>query len=560
MDRILKQVFFFLLFVHVLHASDSITYQSPVDHQIRLTGNFMEIRNNHFHSGIDIKSSAGRTGDLIRSVHDGYVSRIKIQSGSYGNALYIDHPVTGHTSLYAHLDSYSDEIAQYVKFLQYKYQRFEIDIYLPPGKFMVAQGDVIGTMGNSGRSFGPHLHFELRDTRTEEPINPELLGLGPTDSRAPVIQSLHVYHLGDELEMISDDIRYFNQNKPGFQLYKDEVIAQSRYIAFGLQMFDLMDGSSNKNGIHGYKVFENDSLIFSWQAERFSFDENRFLNAFIDYSKRKIYGQKIYLLYRQSCNPFSHYRDFGSGIIEVKKDRRQDIRIEVFDLFGNNSDVHFTLRKAEDELVPDQNPALCDTLTELKAGIFNVSFSKNTFFSPQQIYARSIKDVVENQECMTLELGSSSVPVSTYYKISIGNYPELDAKIWTMVSKDDKGRLIHFGLEKENGKFVSYIDQLGKFSLFKDIVPPDIEPLSMSLSQSSAWRFRIKDNLIPDGKVDDLEFKAEAGGQWLLMKYDKKNDMLIFNDFEKLPQKPFEFRLVVTDHCGNSDEYIRMIK
>ena len=108
---------------------DSLGFVSPVDHVIRLTGNFMELRPNHFHAGIDIKSTNGQPGDVIRTVHDGYISRIKIQSGGYGNVLYIDHP-NGYTSVYAHLDEFAPRLEKYVKEIQYALESFEVDIYL----------------------------------------------------------------------------------------------------------------------------------------------------------------------------------------------------------------------------------------------------------------------------------------------------------------------------------------------------------------------------------------------------------------------------------------------
>ena len=158
-----------LLCLNVM-AIDSLDFVAPVQHEIKLSGNFMELRTNHFHTGIDIKSSNGKTGDPILSIGEGYISRIKIQSGSYGQVLYIDHP-NGYTSVYAHLEIFQDTLEQWIKDLQYDLQSYELDIYLPDSLFQVGKGEMIGRMGNTGRSFGPHLHFELWNDGY--PVNPK---------------------------------------------------------------------------------------------------------------------------------------------------------------------------------------------------------------------------------------------------------------------------------------------------------------------------------------------------------------------------------------------------
>ncbi|MEL6639091.1 MAG: M23 family metallopeptidase, partial [Bacteroidota bacterium] len=151
-------------------------FRSPVDRTIRLSGTFGELRPNHLHAGIDIKAYRGKVGQRIYAAAEGYVSRVKVQSGGYGNVLYLAHP-NGYTTVYAHLGKFPAAVAEYVEAEQYRRESFEVDLYPPKGKFSFANGDPIGTLGMSGRSFGPHLHFEIRDSRTEKPINPLLFGI-----------------------------------------------------------------------------------------------------------------------------------------------------------------------------------------------------------------------------------------------------------------------------------------------------------------------------------------------------------------------------------------------
>lgn len=538
-----------------LLTADSLNYTSPVDHQIRLTGNFMEIRNNHFHSGIDIKSSKGVSGDNIRAVEDGYVSRVKIQSGSYGNAVYVDHPATGHTSLYAHLSAFDSQLENYLKEIQYHYESFEVDIYLPPGIIEFNKGDVIGKMGNSGRSFGPHLHFELRDTQTEEPLNPEMLGVGPTDNRHPVLERLIIYELGQSNELLNSSSRYFSNQGPDYKLHNDLIAVSSPNVAFGLQMHDYMDGSYNKNGVYGYRLFENDSLIFSWSADKFSFDQNRCLNGFIDFEQRKEGGHKVYLLYQQDCNHFSYYKSQTNGIISISPKSNKRIRIEAFDLYGNVSTINLKIDKQGDFQYIDDQIFLCDSSYTLEQSKFIVELTDYSLFSDDVIDITETKTKIDGLEWDAVRVGKTNQAVKNYFKIKTETSSLLEPEKWTIVSKDSRGRLIHFGKILINGNLVSHIDQFGTFILFKDEQAPTISGISIGNRSGAPWKLQIRDNLIPDGKVDDLNYRGTINGNWLRLKYDLKNDMLLFEDFDKIPNGPFEFILKVVDDCGNESTY-----
>jgi len=317
--RSLKNCHKFILLLILLTQSllgndtDSLGFVSPVDHQIRLTGNFMEIRTNHFHSGIDIKSSKGVVGDNIKSVHDGYVSRIKLQSGSYGQSIYIDHP-NGYTSVYAHLNEYTPEIEAYIKSIQYDLEKFAIDVYLPDSLLMIKRGQLIGKMGNTGRSFGPHLHFELRRTSSEVPVNPELLGLGPEDSKEPTLQSLNIYTIASDNTVEQTTTKYFKKDKKHYHLYNDVVKVNGNRAAFGIQAYDQMNGSSNKNGVYSLNVRVNDEIYYRWTASDFSFEESKKINGFIDYNKQVTLGQKVYKLYEPYCSSISSIKTKNQGI------------------------------------------------------------------------------------------------------------------------------------------------------------------------------------------------------------------------------------------------------
>ena len=99
-------------------------------------------KKNSFHEGVDIR---GKKGDKIYATASGTVLRA-FKNGSYGNYVEIDHG-NGYTTAYAHLQNYLVKKGEHIK-----------------------QGQIIGQVGNSGRSTGPHLHYEVR--LNQKPINP----------------------------------------------------------------------------------------------------------------------------------------------------------------------------------------------------------------------------------------------------------------------------------------------------------------------------------------------------------------------------------------------------
>lgn len=537
---------------------DSLGFISPVDHVIKLTGNFMELRPNHFHAGIDIKSTNGQSGDRIKIVGDGYISRIKIQSGGYGNVLYIDHP-NGYTSVYAHLSAFTDELEAYVKEIQYALESFEVDIYLRPSQFNYLKGEKIGEMGNTGRSFGPHLHFELRETKTEKPLNPEFFGIGPTDQRSPTLESLHLHQLSAEGYIVKKEIKYFNPKSKSYRLYQDTIEVETGFLGVGLQMFDRMDGSWNKNGVYGFELFVDGKLFMSWEADEFSFDETRYINAFWDYERKQLHGQKVYLMYRARCNPFSYYKEqAGDGIIDLKDSNSKRISIRAYDLYGNESVLNFVARSTNLSKPSAPSVLVCDTTYNHSAGYFDVHFGPNSFFYPTALDINYEVKSIDGQKCPSVIIGDRYIPVNGKYHIYCP-LPISDPNKWSLIKVDANGKKRQFAADTIGKKLLARPDEIGVLSLYKDTIAPSIEPISFSPTLSTPWKLKITDNLIPDGRTNDLRFMAKLNGKWIRMKYDAKNDLLSFSDKDRLPKGPLNFKLIVIDHCGNVNRYERNI-
>ena len=553
---IFKIVFLCFITVTLRAQVDSISFISPVDHPERVSGNFMELRSNHFHAGLDLKSSEGKVGDNIRAVADGYISRVKVQAGSYGKVLYIDHP-NGLTTVYAHLRNFYPELEQWVKELQYAKKSFELDIYLTDTIFPVRQGQLIGNMGNTGRSFGPHLHFEVRDTRTEKPLNPESFGFGPDDSIAPVIENLVVYYFDDNARQTDQFTRYLTKKSGNYTLYTRTLALRESHVAFGIQAFDRIDGSYNKNGINSYELFLDDSLMISWRADNYAFYEAKKINGFIDYAKYRDNGQKIYRLHSPKCSSLNAIK--GSGIIERRADSPSNVRITVSDIAGNKSTLEFDIEFESTESIKDKMSFTCDSLYEIQSDEFKLRFEKHSFFFP--LPSKSIRPLsleIMGQNCEGIKVFEPELALAEYYSISSA-IPDTNPQKWCFVMKDKRGRWVNFGAYVKDSNLYTELDQCGEVYLYKDDLAPVIELVYLDNNKKQPWIFRISDNLIPDGKTPDLYYEAYANDQWLCFEYDLKSNQLIFDDFEMLPEEDFVFSLKVRDDQGNETLFTREI-
>src|SRR5690606_18972007 len=138
------------------------------------------LRSNHFHMGIDFRTQQ-RENLPVHACAEGYVSRIKVEPGGYGRAVYIDHP-NGMTTVYAHLHDFFPALEQYVQQKQYERESWAVDLDIPAGLFPLKKGQFFAYSGNTGGSAGPHVHFEIRDTYSDQCINPLLFGFPLADN------------------------------------------------------------------------------------------------------------------------------------------------------------------------------------------------------------------------------------------------------------------------------------------------------------------------------------------------------------------------------------------
>lgn len=556
--RLIYFLLFTLLALSPIVANNEHGFISPVKHQLRITGSFAEYRSNHFHAGIDIKSSKGTVGDPLFAVHDGFISRIKIMSGGYGNVLYIEHP-NGFTSVYAHMDSFLPEISAYLKEIQYDVESFEVECYLPQDLFLIKQGQEIGKMGTTGRSTGPHLHFELRETKTEKPLNPYLYGIAPQDDIEPQLQNLAVY----DLDNMNDPIRLSVQ--PLYLMHsnqytlKDTIEVTSTYVGLGVQMFDRMNGASNKNEVYSSKMMDESGNSYSWRGDAFDFEDTKYVNARLDFERKQKVNQNIQLLFSQSCNHLKMIDAKNwSGRIKLEINRPKKLMLEMSDVSGNKVQAEVWFKRKKGEKLHDHSKKTnvsCGKDTMLISEGVTLEIPAATVYYDQFIQFSKGSTSLEGKTFTELNIGSSDQAAHHYYKLSMKLSPQYGDKT-CLVKKNKKGVLKNFGGTVENGFFSCRLDEFGSFILYQDDVSPRLETIryDRTTKKYQDWRFKLTDILDPDGVLDDLGYRANVDGVWVRLKYDKKNDLLIFDDFDKITKSSKNFTIEYWDNQKNKGQ------
>ncbi len=318
-----------------------------------LSANMGELRPNHFHAGIDIKTDF-TTGLPVYAAQDGYISRIRISSYGYGNTLYITHP-NGLVTVYAHLERFSADIQNYVISFQYANETFELDHYLPKGQLNVKRGDVVAKSGNSGSSGGPHLHFEIRDS-LEHVLNPLQFGFTEIkDSQTPIFQKIAVKPLNINARVQNEfALKEWTASKKTDGTYGIPATIEA-YGSVGLEIkvHDRMNETSNSYGVNCIELFVNGEEVFYHNIETFAFDESKYINVHIDYEHFISRRQRLERCYIADGNKLSTHKQIrNQGRLTITPGETKNIEIRIYDTYGNKSILKCTLKGVK----PDDKP------------------------------------------------------------------------------------------------------------------------------------------------------------------------------------------------------------
>ena len=529
-------------------------FSNPLDIPMVLSGSFGELRSNHFHSGLDIKTQQ-RSGVPIYAPADGYVSRIKVGHYGYGKALYIKHP-NGYSTVYAHLQKFETTIQDFVKQSQYKKERYEIELFPKESSLLVKKGDLIAYTGNSGSSGGPHLHYEIRDAYSR-PMNPMLFGLEIPDTKDPSVTSVLAYPVSDDAKVNQSSeplkLRLIKQ-KDGS--YKTEKISAYGKIGFGIATTDQQNGAYNKNGVYRIKTSYNGKPKIDIKFEKFSFDETRYLNRYIDYTYFKEHKIKIQKLFRQTNNPLSIItQEDDNGFVNVADGFSSNYTIEIKDYQGNL--VHITIpvigkkdnTVAKKELPNDLQYIPSESSSTIQRGVFTVDFPKNALYQGSYLNIKTSGD--------TLHLHTDNIPVHKNISISmdISNYNTLDKNKLYIARQAYKNTSYYTTTRREKNILTAKTRILGSYTLFMDTIAPTIKAANFTdgkwISNNKTLKIKIEDS-----HSGISSYRATLNGRFILMEYNYKKDVLTydFND-NIITDTQNNLRLIVTDNVGNSTTF-----
>lgn len=552
----MRTYLFILLFYSSIFAQENYPkdyFSPPLSIPMQLSGNFGELRPNHFHAGFDLKTMQ-KEGLVVHAVADGYVSRIKISTFGNGKTIYITHS-NGYTSVYGHLQRATDSIEDFIKKTHYAEQSFEIEMYLKPGELMVKKGQIIALSGNTGASEGPHLHFEFRDNITENIINPMLFGFDKfmKDTKKPLISSIYVYPLDDKT-IVNQSKRPLLLNlllqKDGTYL-ADQVVANGK-IGFGINTFDYDDVSFNKNGVYKVQTFYNGIPNFGYQFDTYSFDEMRYINALIDYSRYKKTQQRVQKLFMRNSYKLSIIKaDEANGVLTVVPNLTSVYRIEVSDFYGNLTAVSIPIKYDVQPAIIVPEPILskyfvkANNDSNFTKDNVSVSFPAGTFYD--DFY---LNFDVKND---TLFLHDDTVPVHTNFTIEIedNKYAEAQREKLFIALIDGKKTGYNFTFRKEN-IFTVKVKTLGKFALVLDTIPPKI---TVAKSIEGRWLNDKKfiQFTISDGLSGIKSYNGYLNGKWILFEYDNKTKKITHNFSDGIvAEGANELKIIVVDNLGNS--------
>jgi hypothetical protein len=542
----------------------------PVKQAIRVSGTFGELRPNHFHAGVDLKSSKGASGDRLYAAAEGYISRIKVQAGGYGNALYITHP-NGYTTVYAHLLSFTEDVAEYVKAQQYEQESFEVDLYPLRDRFVLEQGAFIGKMGSTGSSFGPHLHFEIRDSQTEKPINPLLFGLEIPDRKPPRLHQVKVYGFDTDFREYEDQAHALKQRSDVYRVSGDTLTTAFAQVGLAIKAFDHHDNVTNWNGIYGLELRVDGEVVFQFDINSFSFDETRYVNALLDYRERLTNRSYFYRCFRQSGNQLSFLANNPAyGLIDLSDGQTHQVSLRVYDAQENFAESEFWIRGGPgvaghksapyNYFLPHSESHLIQT------DDYVVYFPAGVFYDDLFLQLSTSQDGSYGQFSDVLHVQDEFTPVHRYFDIALRPNREMteeERRMAYIAFCDSDGTIVNVGGDwEENGMLHAKSRDLGNFAILLDRKPPKVENVSVrsDMRGRSSMSVKITDNLPTGRNVETLQYRATIDEEWVLMEYDRKSDRLTYRVDGQIPPGSHLFRLEVSDAVGNKTVFERTIR
>jgi hypothetical protein len=548
-------------------ANSPFDLHPPLSGELLLSGSFGEVRASSFHAGIDFRTD-GKIGQEVFASEQGYISRIRVGGTGFGKAIYIQHP-NGLTTVYAHLDRFLPEVENYVKEHQYKQKTFDINLWLKPSEFPVKRGELIAYSGNTGSSGGPHLHYEVRSTKNQIPLNPSFSNLEIKDNLKPVINGLWVYPI-DELSYIhginiATEVNV-HQNKGSY--FTTDTIEVQGVIGVGVKTYDYINKGSLRCGVYSIKKYVNNTLTYHFCVDQFSFAESRYATSHLDYALIQQSGKRVHQLFKDPNNRHSGFKSLVSnGRIHVKPDSIYNVSIEVADAYGHSSSIGLVLKGKNFEI---KTPNSITIPTELSdpAWLFYNDNSKTTDWFSVFIPKNSLYDNIQFTYDVLAPIDSTFSPLIRIHNPNIALHrpytlaikadsvpDELTPKA-LIATQNGKGKIVSAGGKYTQGFVEAQVNFFGDFFITVDTIAPIIKPLNISnnrnMNEEASINFEVRDSL-----SGIASFEGAIDNNWVLFESDPKNNLLIYKFDSKRLEKnqKHNLKLRVTDHKDNVSEF-----
>jgi hypothetical protein len=525
-------------------------FRNPLNIPILLAGNFGECRPGHFHSGIDIRTE-GKENLPVFAAADGYISRVKMEPGGFGHGIYITHP-NGYTTLYAHLNDFFPALQKFVRKEQYAQKSWTVDLSFDAQKFPIKKGQQIAWSGNTGGSSAPHLHFEIRDSKSEHPLNPQLFGFVIEDTIGPLPTEIAIYNGAESIYLQNPTRVPLKKLQDIFVPIKDSVMVSADVISLGVAVNDYMNNSTNTLSLYTAQWYASNVLVGSIRLDDIGYNETRYLNACADYKLQKetgIWFNSLFLLPNNQLHKLYQFEQRGNtGQIVLNKLAPTPIRIVLTDVSGNTSEIKFTIIRGE-----KMTPSLCSQKWKSKQGhnfeTPNLKFTLAATALYDDICFETSKNTEAKSSSSRFSIGTPAIPIHNYFDLSIK--PEV-AIPFALISKmtlqySDGKKVSGKKASLTNGWYGASVRAFGDYWLAIDTTAPLIKPVDKNgvlLGLGKEIRFVVTDNL-----SSVKSFTGSINGQWIC--FEQHGDNWFYRVDEHCPKGKNKLYLSAIDENGN---------